>query len=296
ASRQKIDDEKVSALETVQMVLDLVLKELGTLWTSGMEITCPDGKVRIGHPALSAWLGDYPEYMKLFTTSYMSCPICISPRDQMDAHSCLPVAHRLVDPEELHEKVKLYAGVEATKRQFKWTSREYGIAKEGGIEVEQWFSYHRLLIVDNVLWRLPNVSPAGVWKPDLLHTMDLGVIKHALEWMFNMLDEHGKGLPDLYDITWMTISPYPSIAVPKKKYRSVKQWSGKEYRNAVSIMLAVLEATLDPFPADDNQLSVFEKSIDCICALLNFNLMAQYRSHMFPSDMAFDNGYRALWD
>src|SRR5690606_21449171 len=258
ASRQKIDDEKVSALEMVQMVLDLVLKELGTLWTSGMEITCPDGKVRIRHPALAAWLGDYPEYMKLFTTSYISYPICISLRDQMDAHSCLPVAHRLVDPEELHEKVKLYAGVEATKRQFKWTSREYEIAKEGGIEVEQCFSYHCLRIVDNVLWRLPNVSPAGVWKPDLLYTMDLGMIKHALEWMFNMLDEHGKGLPDFKGLTWMTISRHRTIAGSKKKYRSVKQWSGKEYRKTASIMLAVLEATLAPFPADDSQLAVFD--------------------------------------
>src|SRR5690606_21786676 len=114
-------------LETMQMVLDLVLKKLGTLWTSSIEITCPDSKVRIRHLALVAWLRDYPEYMKLFTTSYISYPICISSQDQMDAHSCLPVAHCLVDSEELHEKVKLYAGVEATKRQLKWTSREYEI-------------------------------------------------------------------------------------------------------------------------------------------------------------------------
>src|SRR5690606_22605085 len=125
ASKQNVDDEKVSALETVQMVLDLVLKELGTLWTSGMEVTCPDGKVRIGHPVLAAWLGDYPEYMKLFTTSYMSCPICIAPRDEMDAHSCLPVSHRLVTPAELYEKVKMYAEAEATKKQFKRTSKEH---------------------------------------------------------------------------------------------------------------------------------------------------------------------------
>src|SRR5690606_41024336 len=61
-------------------------------------------------------------------------------------------------------------------------------------------------------------------------------------------------------------------------------------------MLAVLEVTLDPFPADDSQLAVFDKSMDCICALLNFYLMAQYKSHTFPTDTAFNNGYRALWD
>src|SRR5690606_17574398 len=42
--------------------------------------------------------------------------------------------------------------------------------------------------------------------------------------------------------------------------------------------------------------SVFDKSMDCISILLNFNLMSQYKSHSFPSDSTFTNGYRALWD
>ena len=93
------------------MVLDLVLKELEDLWKNGMEITCPDGKVRIGHPVIAGWLGDYPEYMKLFTTSYMSCPICIAPRHQMDAHSSLPVAHRNMNPDKLRANIKQYMDV-----------------------------------------------------------------------------------------------------------------------------------------------------------------------------------------
>jgi hypothetical protein len=277
------------------MVLDLVLKELEDLWKNGMEITCPDGKVRIGHPVIAGWLGDYPEYMKLFTTSYMSCPICIAPRHQMDAHSSLPVAHRNVNPDELRANVKRYADVQTIKAQWKRTAPEHELAKKESDAIEQWFSLQRLRIVDNLLWRLPHVSPITLWKPDLLHTMDLGMIKHALEWMFNMLDEHGKGLPDLYDVTWMSVSPHPSIFVPKKKYRSVKQWSGKEYRNAASIMLSVLEATIDPYPADVEQQEIFDRSLDCLCALLNFYLMAQYKSHSFPANKAFDNTYRALW-
>jgi hypothetical protein len=58
-----------------------------------MEITCPDRKKRIGHPIITGWLADYPEYIKLFTASYMSCPICIAPRDDMDTHCALPVDH-----------------------------------------------------------------------------------------------------------------------------------------------------------------------------------------------------------
>lgn len=99
------------------MVLDLVLKELENLWKNGMKITCLDGKIRIGYPVIADWLGDYPEYMKLFTTSYMSCPICIAPRDQMDAHSSLPVAYQMVNPDELRANVKRYADVQTIKTQ-----------------------------------------------------------------------------------------------------------------------------------------------------------------------------------
>ena len=101
ASKQTVDNEKTSALETVQMVLNKVLKELQPMWESGMRITCPDGKVRIGHPVIAGWLGDYPEYIKLFTSSYMSCPTCITPRHQMDTHPSLPIAHRQLNPDLL---------------------------------------------------------------------------------------------------------------------------------------------------------------------------------------------------
>lgn len=110
-----------------------------------------------------------------------------------------------------------------------------------------------------------------------------------------MLDEHRKVLSDLYDVTWMSVSPHLSIFVSKKKHRSVKQWSGKEYCNVTSIMLRVLEATIDPYPADVEQQEIFDRSLDCLCALLNFYLMAQYKSHSFPANTTLDNAYRALW-
>lgn len=295
ASKQNVDDEKTSALETVQMVLDHVLQELQPLWENGMEITCPDGKVRIGHPVIAGWLGDYPEYCKLLTQSYMSCNTCVAPRQQMEQHSKEPIFHRDVDLDDLRLNVKDYGEAQATKEQHKRTAPEHLDAKTKIEVLERWFNNERLRIVDNLLLRQPHVTPRSLWKPDLLHTMDLGMVKHACEWMFNMLDEHAKGLPDLYDITWMSISPHPSINVPKKKYRAVKQWSGKEYRNASSIMLAVLEAALDPYPATHEQQEIFDKSLDCLSGLLDFYLMCQYNSHTFPAQTTFDNVYRALW-
>ncbi|RPA70895.1 hypothetical protein BJ508DRAFT_195847, partial [Ascobolus immersus RN42] len=70
------DEEMRSSLETIQEVMTLILQECIPLWQKGIEVLCPDGKVRIGHPVVAGWLGDYPEYIKLFTAAYMSCPIC----------------------------------------------------------------------------------------------------------------------------------------------------------------------------------------------------------------------------
>ncbi|RPA86037.1 hypothetical protein BJ508DRAFT_204629, partial [Ascobolus immersus RN42] len=42
------DEEKQSAL-----VLELVLAQLKPLCKNGMEILCPDGEVRVGHPAIA---------------------------------------------------------------------------------------------------------------------------------------------------------------------------------------------------------------------------------------------------
>ena len=304
ASKKNVDDEKQSALEIVQLVINkIVVEEVERLWKEGMEITCPDGKVRIGHPVIVGWIGDYPEYCKLFTTSYMSCPICIAPSDKMDAHSSSPCTHREVNAELLRSTVKRYKDAMEAKGSH---TRNDPIRKAAQAEVEdieEWAKVQRIRLVDNLLLRAPETSYRTLWKPDLLHTMDLGLIKHSLEWMFNMLDEHGKlkqsdnTLSDLYDVTWTAVTPHPAIKVPKKKYRSVKQWSGKEYRIAASIMQSVLEATVLPYPAfeDDKEISL-EQSLDCISNLLNFYLMARYMSHTFPSDATFDNEYRAKWD
>jgi len=301
-----VDDEKRSALKTVQDVLKALLKDaLVEMWKTGIKLTCPDGKVRYGHPVAVGWIGDYPEYCKLFTTIHGSCPICVAPPGTLDAHPTTEIFHRAVTSEALTRIVNNYNHNRAVKvaKGVTRSSVEWKQAHQDIQDAEAWSSAQRVNLVHNTLWELPHVTPVTLWKPDLLHTMDLGLIKHCCEWMFNMLDEHGKPsgsnthASDLFDVTWTAVTPHPEIIVPKKKYRAVKQWSGKEYRNAASLMGAVLEATLQPYPSWNTPLEeTFERSMDCIVALLNFYLVARLLMHTFPKDAEFDNTYRAKWD
>lgn len=304
ASKVNVDEEKRAALKTVQDVLAILMKkELVDLWETGITLTCPDGKVRIGYPVVVGWIGDYPEYCKLFTTIHGSCPICVAPAGTLDAHPTTEITHRSVPSGVLEEIVSKYYVNKAIKVLKTRSSQAWQTAHMDVQAAETWSATKRINLVSNTLWQLPEVTPVTLWKPDLLHTMDLGLIKHCCEWMFNMLDEHGKPAgsnthaADLFDVTWTAVSPHPDIIVPKKKYRAVKQWSGKEYRNAASLMGAVLEATLEPYPSWNTPLEeTFERTMDCVVALLNFYLCARLLSHTFPPDAEIDNAYRAKWD
>ena len=115
----------MSALETIQGVLRLILKDLERLGREGMRITCPDGVVRFGHPVLAGWLADYPEYIKLFAASYKSCPICIAPSDKMDAPPTTPITHRQMDTKFIRFMMDAYKGWTEIKEKEKRTCPEY---------------------------------------------------------------------------------------------------------------------------------------------------------------------------
>lgn len=62
--------------EVMQEVIADTFSELPKLYEEGMEIVCPDGGVRTGHPILCGWIADYCEYEKLFSLTSKSCPCC----------------------------------------------------------------------------------------------------------------------------------------------------------------------------------------------------------------------------
>ena len=304
-SKAHTDAERQSAAESVQSVIECVLRELPCLWKDGIEVVCPDGKTRIGHPVIGAWLADYPEYIKLFTASYMSCPICIAPRTSLDMPPTDEVTYKTETAADIRRAVLEKQDLERKKKCCEKGSAALQDCLDRIQELDDYFMYHRVAQIDNLLFRFPHASPVNLWKPDLLHTMDLGLTKTCLELLFNLLDELSstakadyRGLTEMFDITWTAVSPHPVISVPKKKYRSVKQWSGKEYRNAQAILQAVLEAVLQVYPAPEKNESMqnsYRGALNFISALSNFYLMARQKSHTLPPDTVFDNAYRAQW-
>jgi len=105
--------------------------------------------------------------------------------------------------------------------------------------------------------------------------MYLGLFKNMLDWIKAFLKKHRR--LQAFDAVWKALLPYPGFLVPKKAYREVTEWQGKGIRNLGRFIQGVLAVALrqpggaQPIP--------FKCALRCVRALVDFNMMAQYRSH-----------------
>jgi len=114
-----------------------------------------------------------------------------------------------------------------------------------------------------------------VHKPDMLHTIYLGLYKHMMDWIQGFLKKHSR--QQAFDDAWKAVPSYPGFFVPKKACREVTQWQGKDMRDLGACLLGVLAVELRQ--ADSTQVQPFRRALTCVRSLLDFTIMAQYQSH-----------------
>ena len=101
--------------------------------------------------------------------------------------------------------------------------------ESGEAGIAEYFQQVGVKIGHNVFTELYRVNPADLHKPDLLHNIYLGLFKHMMEWVEVFLKKHKR--QQAFNDAWKEIPPYPGFSVPKRAYREVTQWQGKEMRN-----------------------------------------------------------------
>jgi len=141
-------------------------------------------------------------------------------------------------------------------------------------------------IGQNIFHRLDRVLASDLYKPDILHTIYLGLFKYMMDWIEAFVTKHGR--LQAFDEHWKALPPYPGFLVPKKAYREVTQWQGKEMRNLGRCIQGVLAVALRQ-PAGAQAIP-FKRALRCVRALVDFNMMAQYRSHT-PDTIAYMEEY-----
>ena len=96
-----------------------------------------------------------------------------------------------------------------------------------------------------------------------------------MDWIKGFIKKHSR--LQAFDDARKTLPPYPGFFVPKKAYRVVTQWQGKQVRNLGHCLFGVLAVALG-LP-DSIQVIPFKRALEWVRALSNFNRMAPYDSH-----------------
>jgi len=139
---------------------------------------------------------------------------------------------------------------------------------------------------ENVVQGLVRVLTPNLHKPDMLHTIHLGLLKHMMDWIQVFLIKHGR--QQAFDDAWKGLPRYPGFFVPKKAYRDVTQWQGKQMRNVRRCLLGVLTVALRQ--PDSTQVQPFRRALTSVRSLLDFAMRAQYRSHT-PETISYLDEY-----
>ena len=112
-----------------------------------------------------------------------------------------------------------------------------------------------------------------------------------MDWIQGFLKNNAQ--QQAFDDTWKALPPYPGFFVPTKAYREVTQWQGQEMRNLGHCLMGVLAVALRQ--PDSTEMQPFRRALTCVWSLLDFTMVAQYRSHT-PETISYMEEYATRFD
>ena len=131
-------------------------------------------------------------------------------------------------------------------------------------------------LLPSIFWGLPNIQQFDLLKLDILDVVYLGIFEtHLQKWIIGFLKKY-KRVPT-FDTVWKRLAAYPGYFLPNKEYSRIPQWTGKEMRNLVKVILPCFAASLCRTNAAERP--IFAKALTCVQSIVDFTLMSQYTSH-----------------
>jgi len=208
--------------DTLQDVTKFSFAPLQPAALDGVPIDCADGKVRRSFPILSVWVEDHMGNVTLHGLKSNACPT-----------SAVPAR-------ELETNMKNYRARDYTRYEQYGYETWFSDLKSVGTHVK--FHAFRINLGQNSFHGLYRVLGPDLQSPDMLHTVYLALFKHMMDWIQAFLKKHRR--LQAFDEVWKALPPYPGFLVPKKGYRQVAHWQGKERRNLGHSILGVLAVAL----------------------------------------------------
>jgi hypothetical protein len=79
-------------------------------------------------------------------------------------------------------------------------------------------------------------------KPDLLHTMQIGMLDHRQKWIFHFMKTHER--LDKFKEILLSMPAYHDLTPKHKSYEEVSQWNAKEMKEMSLYLIGVVTQSL----------------------------------------------------
>ena len=121
---------------------------------------------------------------------------------------------------------------------------------------------------------MPHIG-SDLHRPDLLHTMQIGMLDHRHKWIFHFMKTHEQ--LNKYNAIWLFVPANHHLTPKNKSYEEVSQWNGKEIKEMSRDLLGVVTQSLRG--GIPTQHPIFNRAMECTRALLEFYMYARFKSH-----------------
>lgn len=185
-----------------------ILAPLVEAGSSGVEMNCADGAVRLIFPLLAAYIADHPEQCLICCNKENRCPTCLVDRNERG---------ELLETCYLREPAETLAALQDPSSDA--------------------FSAQGLRNIPTPFWaELPYANIFNCIAPDLLHQLHKGVfMNHLVKWV-----SHGRE-DELDERFKRAVPPYPNLRIFQKGISTISQWTGNEFRQMQKVFIALID-------------------------------------------------------
>jgi len=213
-------------------------------------VLCADGNFSPSKPVSAAWLADCPEYRDPHHRERHVWFWCECPKNELGDY---------IPPDEQHPQRDHNLHRKLSDPNTKAASGE--------------LSSCHILRGCNVFRQIPCIV-SDLPMPDLLHTMQIGMLDHLQKWIFHFMKRHEQ--LDKYNVIWVSVPAYNVLTPNTTSYEEVSHWNGKEMKEMSRYLLRVV--TWLRRGGSPAQRSIFNHAIECTQALLEFYMYVRYKS------------------
>jgi len=234
-----------------RLLQPLTFKQNPSAGSGYYNVLCADGNCRRWKPVLAASLADCPEYSDLHHLERHVCFWCECPKNELGDY---------VHPDKQHP------------RRDRNLYRTLSDANTKAADVK--LSLRHVHRGFNVFRHIPCVV-SDLPKPDLFHTMQIGMLDHLQKWIIHFMKMHER--LDKYNAIWLSVPAYHDLTPKTMSYEEVSQWNRKEMKEMGRYLLGLVTQSLQG--GNPTQHPIYNRAIECTWALLEFYMYAQYKSH-----------------